>query len=384
MTTITTPPGKKPISQSAARKIEDMRAKGRRACEAALSIPNGNDEAVQVAAKFLFDSADRLEQREFAAANPPESLPAILVIPDNATPNELADARRRQSVKRGNDVFLPSWGGTTIALPYAFVRSALFSARRSIQTGNKLLLTESTPTPIENKEVATFNDLTLRLSGLDLCQFDRQVYVTCLDYYREVPLASETGDERIQTKFSEFAKRMGSKYSTRLHASLCASLTRLSLAGISMRFKGEDFAVSKLIFFDFEKDEDLAGKVKGSDVLSLCVTVAVAELFGPKLWTAVDKTVIGYDGLKGWVANFYASHSGPRWLPLTTLYRMSGYGSTINDFKKRLPQALEQLTDMATPNSCRVSSYGVTSDKTSILVMRAAWAGQKPPVVPKD
>jgi len=384
MTKATTPLENKPIRQQAARQISDLRAKALRASAAASSIPNGNDAVVQEVIQFALDSADRMERREIAAVNATESLPAILVIPDNATSTELADARRRQSVKRGDDVFLPSWGGTTIALPYAFIRSALFSARRSIQTGNKTLLTDCSPTLFEHKEVATFSDLTLRLNGVDLCQFDRQVYATCLGFYGEVPLASETGEERIKTKFSEFAKRMGSKYSTRLHTSLCASLIRLSLTGVSMRFKGEDFAVSKLIFFDFKSDEDLSEKVKGSDVLSMCVTVAVAELFGPKLWTAVDKTVIGYDGLKGWVANFYASHSGPQWLPLTTLYRMSGYGSTLNDFKKRLPQALEQLTDMATPNSCRVSSYSVTPEKTRILVMRATWVNKKPPAAPKE
>jgi hypothetical protein len=122
----------------------------------------------------------------------------------------------------------------------------------------------------------------------------------------------------------------------------------------------------------FEDGE--AGKdYKGSDVLVLRVTTDIAELFGPGGWTAVELATVGYGGLKGWLANFYAGHSGPKWLPVEKLFEVSGYESHMRNFKAGIRKALEKLMNEDTPECSRIKSYQFSKDESRLFVIRTAW-----------
>jgi hypothetical protein len=80
--------------------------------------------------------------------------------------------------------------------------------------------------------------------------------------------------------------------------------------------------VPKLLSVSFEDGDtgNLAtSDMRGSDMIFLRVTESVAELFGPGCWSAIDKKAVDYDGLRGWVANFYATHSVSQWLSIKSL-----------------------------------------------------------------
>ena len=66
-------------------------------------------------------------------------------------------------------------------------------------------------------------------------------------------------------------------------------------------------------------------------MLLLRVTVSIADLFGP---IVVDSEAVDYDGLLGWLASFYAGHSGPYWRPVVRLLELSGDGSHMQNFKQ--------------------------------------------------
>src|SRR5579864_2830780 len=117
-------------------KVAELRALGKRTADAALTAAPDQQMTVIGAAKQLLDIADGLERRKKKALEQP----AVAELPANATADEIHHSRRRQATRMGSDVYLPGWSASARALPNAFLRSALFSAGRSVQTDNANLL----------------------------------------------------------------------------------------------------------------------------------------------------------------------------------------------------------------------------------------------------
>lgn len=353
-------------------KVEELRELANLTAEAAMTAAHGQQITVLNAAERLSNIADSLERKAKLAVDEPP----IAVLASNATVDEVRKSRRRQSTRRGNDIYLPSWSAMALALPNAFLRSALFSTGRGVQANNEKVLGGDQSTLVASKEIASFKNLTLTFSGYELCQFDRLVYATCLDYYRERPLSPEESHQYLRTSFYEFSQRMGLTYGLNPHTAIRASLLRLSFAQMRMRYNRWNIEVPKLLTVSFE-DGATGGTFKGSDTVLLRVTEYVAELFGPGAWTAVDKEAAGYVGLTGWLASFYAGHLGPMWLPVNLLYRMSGYESHKRNFRASLVRALEKLKDEKTPVCSRVSIYEFSEDGKDLRVIRTAWSKPK-------
>lgn len=337
---------------------------------AALDAEGVHQDTVSKAAIELSKAADRAERRATRRASEPE--PRVATLPAHAPLDQVRTARRRQAVKRGSDTYLPSWSDIAVGLPSALLRSALFSCSQKIQAASFSEAVEDQRPLVANWEIPSLSNLSITLSGYELCQFDRKVYATCLDYYRDKPLPPEDSPLYTTTSFYEFIHRMNHSYGLTSHFAVRASLLRLSFAQLRLQFKGWNIEVPRLINVSFE-DGAITGAYKASDILLLRVTDSVANLFGPGDWTAVEKEVVGYDGLKGWIANFYAGHSKPHWLAVDSLRKNSGYASRPSNFKKSLYTALDSLKNEETPLSCRVKKYEQSEDGANILVVRSAW-----------
>jgi hypothetical protein len=353
---------------AAGSQVAELRELARRTAEAALTAAPDRQMTVLDASERINRFADGLERRNRKELTEP----AIAELPSNATTEEVRNARRRQATRRGTEVYLPSWSAMARALPNTFLRSALFSTGRSIQAENEKVLSGDQTLLVAGKEIASLRTLTQTFSGYELCQFDRLVYATCLDYYREIPLSPEESPRHVRTSFYEFACRMGNEYSVKAHRAIRASLLRLSFAQMRLRYNRMNIEVPKLLSVTFE-DGEAGGDFKGSDTLLLRVTVSVAELFGPGAWTAVTSEAVGYDGLRGWLASFYAGHSAPQWLPVERLHQLSGYKSHMRNFKASLIRALEKLKASETPACSRVAVYYFSKDGTKICVVRSEW-----------
>lgn len=349
-------------------KVAWFRALASRTVEAALTAAPDRQNTVLDAAEQVDRIADGLERRAKKGLREP----AIAELPSNATTDEVRSARRRQATRRGTEVYLPSWSAMAQALPNKFLRTALFSSGRGIQNGNEKVRSGDQTLLVAGKQIHSPAGLTLTFSGYELCQFDRMVYATCLDYYRETPLSPEESPLHVRTSFYGFARRMGNEYSLKTHKAIRASLLRLSFAQMRLRYDRMNIEVPKLLSVSFE-DGEASGDFKGSDMLMLRVTVSVAELFGPGAWTAVAKEAASYDGLRGWLASFYASHAGPAWLEVGWLYDASGYVSNMHNFRASLIRALEQLKDTQTPTCSQVAAYHFSEDGKKIYVVRSEW-----------
>ncbi len=355
-------------SRNARSDVAELRELANLTSKAALTAAPDRQMTVLDAAERLDRFADGIERRAKKALTEP----AVATLPSNATAEEVQYARRRQATRRGSEVYLPCWSAMARALPNAFLRSALFSAGRSVQADNANVLSGAPTLLVAGKEIASLRNMTLIFSGYELCQFDRMVYATCLDYYRDAPLSPEESPRHVRTNFYEFAHRMGSEYSVKAHRAIRASLLRLSFAQMRVRYNRMNIEVPKLLSVTFE-DGKVGEDFRGSDALMLRVTASVAELFGPGAWTAVENETVGYDGLRGWLANFYAGHACPKWLPVKRLYDFSGYESHMRNFRASLVRALEKLKDPQTPARSRVARYDFSKDGTEIRVVRAEW-----------
>lgn len=348
------------------KNAEELRVLSTQFAQAAMTTESAHQDTILRGAEKMAKMADSAERKAKDAVTEP---PVAILAPD-ATAEEVRKARCRQAVRRGKEIFLPSWSEMAMALPNKLLRSALFSPGRTVQNNGDKVLSGDHSTLVAGKEIASYKNVTLTFSGYELCQFDRRVYAACLDYYRERPLAPEHSHEYVSTSFYELAKRMGLTYGLNPHKAIRTSLLRLSFAQMRLRYNGWNVEVPKLLTASF-KDGLANGVFKGSDRLLFRVTESVAELFGPGAWTAVDKEAVGYDGLRGWLASFYAGHSKAVWLDVEWLYNLSGYESHPRNFRQSLNSALEKLKDEQTPARSRVSTYFFTEDSLKVKVVLA-------------
>lgn len=348
-----------------AKRAAEMRQLADLTAEAALTAAPGYQQIVSQASDAIHRMAGSMARKVKGDE------PAVVVLPDNATMQELSTARTRQAARRGQEVYLPSWSSAAQALPDAFVRSALFSASSAIQKQNDRVLSGDRSLMVANEEIAAFRNISLLFSGYRLCQYDRQVYSICLEYYRERPLDPEGSTQHIRTTFYAFAQQMGSTHNAKTYLAIRASLLRLSFAQLRLRHESLNIEVPKLLSVTFE-DGGSSGEMHGGELL-LRITVPVADLFGVASWSTVHKTASDYDGLRGWLANFYASHSKARWIPVETLYRLSGYNSRFDNFRDSLVKALDKLKSPCTPDCSRVKQYKLSPDRSQLYVVRDRW-----------
>ena len=85
---------------------------------------------------------------------------------------------------------------------------------------------------------------------------------------------------------------------------------------------------------------------------------------------------MSYDGLRGWLGSFYATHKGPKWLPVETLYKLSGYESKQSNFMDSLIKALDKLKETETPECSRVERYVFTKDENKLRVVLERWSSE--------
>lgn len=331
------------------------------ALEALSKNPNPN---------VLLHVASELETRAQRAER--ENMAAVAVLPANATEAETRHKRTRQATCVGKDVYLPIWQKVMQIMPSSLLRSDLFSVSSHVQ--EMWADPSNPPLKVVDKKITTTSDVTMTLTGYELCQFDRCVYAACLNFYRERPLAKNS-DDHIQTSFYALAHELGRHYGRKPHIAIRASLLRLSAAQLRIRSKRLNLELPKLLSVSFE-DGEAGNDYKGADRILLQIPASTAELYGRGAWTAVDIAISQADGVRGWIGGFYASHSKEWPLSFEQLRRLSGYTSHIRNFTRSVTRDLDTLNALPNP---LVESYEVSACKTRLTVRCVGWK-----VPPKD
>lgn len=333
------------------------------ACAVASSALSTLNAVVAAKAMDGAETLERMARREARRTSLSTSEP-ILVLAEDATPSEVFNARMKRAVRRGKDVYLPTWTELTVGLPNIWLRSALFSAGKAERGW------------LDGEELFTQGDVTITYTGQALCQHDQAVYATCLDFYRtDRPLSPGGASPWVQTTYYQFSQAMGRAYGANVHRALRESLIRLNSANLRIRVSRLDVPVPRLIEVAFD-DGGPQGELKGSDLIAFRVHESVANLFGPSTWTAVQKDALGYQGLHAWLAAYYSTHCKPHWVPFETLKSMSGLQCKMSDFRRLVAKSLDKLKEADTPEKLRVAAYfpeTFTKDTPAVMVHMVSW-----------
>lgn len=329
---------------------------------AASMMGDAEAQALVAAAADTVDAVARRQEHRKTL----ESATPVLELSANATPSEVRVARQRRAVRRGKDVFLPSWKDATVALPNALLRSALFSASSVSQEA------------LFDAPIAAQGDVVLTLTGHQLCDYDRRVFAACLNHYRDDrPLSPDDAPAWVTLSFYQFAQELGCTYGAKVHKAIRASLIRLSAAHLRVRVLRRDIPLPRLI--DVAFDEGYAGEdapdsaLRGSDRVAFRIFESMANLFGPADWSAVPQPALqDYAGLAAWLASFYSTHAKAYGVKLVDLYAYAGVTCEMREFRRMLKTALEKLQRPDADPDVRVASYELTKEELKVHLAR--WA----------
>ncbi len=171
-------------------QVFELRAQAAAARRAADASHDVTTRDLACAAAATLDSVANGQLRRIEADDEP-----ILVLPENASTAEMRQARLRRSVRRGDDLYLPSWREAAVGMPNVLLRSALFAAA------------ETCDTPLMDAEIASQGDVSLKMTGHRLGDYDRRVFAVCLSQYRtDLPLSHDGEPSWVRTTFWQFAK----------------------------------------------------------------------------------------------------------------------------------------------------------------------------------
>lgn len=342
----------------------DLVLQSRAVARAALAAPGPQQETLEAGSRTLALVARR------AAARVKADEPPILELEPTATPAAVNAARTRRAVRRGRDVYLPSWSDFAVGLPNALLRSRLWTAGEGAEHW------------LDGEEIATLGqDARIIYTGRQLTQYDRRVFAACLDYYKEGrPLSAGGTSAWVCVSFFQFAQSMGLAYTLNTHKALRASLVRLEAAALRVGAGNLELPVPRLLEVAFDDGYHTApdSELKGSDQIAFRVLEQFAALYGPTAWTAVPKPALELKGIRAWLSGFYATHRQPRELPLSKLQELSGMTCRPTDFRACVVRALDDLADADTEDAIRVASYEFSADRKALTVFLVRWQAPTP------
>lgn len=332
-----------------------LAAQARAVRAAAADAVGGQTKTLEQAAATVDALAQRQQKRRAREVAAP-----VLELSPDASAVEVRVARQRRAVRRGKDVFLPSWRDAATALPNAFLRSALFSA----SSNNREALFE--------EPIATQGDVVVTLTGHQLCDYDRRVFAACLNHYRDDrPLSPDDSPVWVTLSFYQFAQDLGIAYGANVHVAIRSSLVRLAAAHLRVRISRRDIPLPKLIDVAFDE----VGAGIGSDRVAFRIFESMANLFGPAEWSAVPQPALtDYSGLAAWLASFYSTHAKPYPLKVADIYRYTGVTCAVREFRRMLKTALQKLQREEANPDLRIASFHLTKDELTVHLAR--WSPQ--------
>lgn len=289
----------------------------------------------------------------------------VLQLPGNASDKELQKARLRRAVRRGEDLYLPSWREMAVGFPNVLVRSAVFAATKP----GKALFDEP---------IATQGDATLKMTGPQLGHYDRQVFAACMRYYKEELTlhGANTTSGWARISFWKLAQDLNVPYGLHGHIAIRESLIRLNAAHLRIRVKTKDIPLPRLIEVAFDDGyagrESTSNDAKGSDIIAFRVLDSMADLFGPDDWSNVsDCAIFESSGIQSWIATYYSTHAKPFTLKVSDLHHYSGATCDLREFRRRLKDTLLRLQSEEIDAQVRVEKFEL--DKSSVTVHLLRW-----------
>ena len=234
-------------------------------------------------------------------------------------------------------VQLAFWRDRERAVPTAIIRSALFGV---VQRGRRPHL--------DNKLIACWKNCEIRYTGLRLDQYDEEVWMQVLHFFRDQDLSLEHG---IRFTARGFIKSMGSSYSGSSSAAVFRSLTRMRATAVIIR-------VGTFVYVGGLIDSFAEDKATGRYVVR--VNPDVAGLFGTGYTKIEAATRRGLSTqiaqhLYGYIQSHKATQQHPHRIGLARLQEIMGSQTELKDFRRKVRRAMDELHRTGVVASWRIT-----------------------------
>lgn len=256
--------------------------------------------------------------------------------------NEQPKPERKLPVLSDPLASLPAWADVHRAVPNEFLRSALFTARKS---KDRIRLNE--------EKIYTVGPHEIYYTGEELRQDDETVWMQILHYARGRPSNNLT----ILMKKSDFLREIGWREGGNYYKKLDECLNRLAATNLlikSDRFK-EDRAtgigVSLINRYVTNSEKNL---------IKVTLDPEIPILFFGNQYTLIEwkQRLSLPEGIARWLYGYYCTHAQPYPLKLETIEQGVGVIYTRkSDFKNAVRRALRALVE-----SGAIKSFSVTRD----------------------
>lgn len=288
---------------------------------------------------------------------------SVLVVPSEATADQVLALRRLQAIQHGDKYYLPLWAETLFAMPNLLTRGKLFGATALMDDDYK-----------RNAVVAEYEDVRLTYTGQSLNQYALRVYAAAIDLVRDIPMGSDV--RRIPGKRVSFyhfiEQHLGLTYSDNTHRLVRDCLLRLNEGSLRLHRGSDNISMPRLLTVNFFEPELTAADgvravpdydtramsaLYGRDIIEISVPEQLAVLFRARAFTRLAKEALAdRSELSSWLIWFFAGHSEAKWLPISYLHAQSGSTATPENFADMLKRELDKLQGSAIDGT-RVLKY---------------------------
>ncbi|WP_263385878.1 plasmid replication initiator TrfA [Granulicella arctica] len=281
--------------------------------------------------------------------------------------NSLAH-ENRSSANLGLQKQLPIWPESVRGGPNAILRSALFAG---IQSKKRQIIGRQTRPDknLESVPIASQDGITINFAGMQLNQYDADVFFETLHRARRQPMETV-----CQFQGADFLKSIGRSCNNLSYEDLEESLQRLRRGSVDLEWKVNDrhyrFSGSLIAYFVREQTTKTYKVTFAKEILTL---------FAPASWTQLEwdqRQAIKGKPLAQWLHSYYSTHAAPFPVTVAFLHNKSGSPTTLlKHFKTELNNAFATLSTTL--------GWSVTWNRNLVTVTRNPSAAQNRHVAKK-
>lgn len=224
----------------------------------------------------------------------------------------------------------PSWPDDQRCAPNEILRSSLFAV---VKKGERV--------PIQSQLIAAWGDDEIYFTGVQLDQYDLDVWLQCLHFYRKTLVGT-----KVYFTFRGFLKELGKSPSGQNLRALKESLDRLQAGGIKLRNGSAKKSYTGSLIDKYYEDEEL-------DMWCLVINPDLLPLFNSETtWInwKIRKELSGNltKWLAGWASTHEAQASAPQKIKLENIQKFSGCRyATKHHLKSDVVKSLKELQEKA-------------------------------------
>lgn len=256
-------------------------------------------------------------------------------------------------LEKCSKIGLPKCNTETIALPYCFIRSSLFSAAQRKKQKNTKNSEIKYETETNVKKYAT-GKIEINFSGEELVQSDINVWGEC------VKRAIAVNFEKIEFTYSNFLNALKKFTGQSDREWLLRSIERLAKSTVIVKDDSREYTGNLIDILLFDKT---------SKTITVKLNPTLKELFKNNNWkyfNIVQRNQFGSKPLALFLFSYYSSHELPYPIKVETLKKLSGSKSeNIDSFKQQLKKALCVL-DVVTAWKWKIENNLVYINKNNV------------------